>query len=35
MQQFMPCRDCQPEKSKPSQIDLAAKRDSVRISNYL
>ncbi|MGD9236589.1 MAG: flagellar biosynthesis protein FlhF [Desulfobacterales bacterium] len=34
MQQFMPCRDCQPEKSKPFQIDLAAKRDSVRISNY-
>ena len=33
-QQFMPCRDCQPEKSKPFQIDLAAKRDSVRISNY-
>jgi hypothetical protein len=34
MQQFMPCRDCQPEKSKSFQIDLAAKRDSVRISNY-
>lgn len=34
MQQFMPCRDCQPEKSKPFQIDLAATRDSVRISNY-
>jgi flagellar biosynthesis GTPase FlhF len=35
MQQFMPCRDCQPEKSKPFQIDQAARRDSVRISNYL
>ena len=35
MQQFIPCRDCQPEKSKPLQIDLAAQRDSVRISNYL
>ncbi|MGD8943378.1 MAG: flagellar biosynthesis protein FlhF [Desulfobacterales bacterium] len=34
MQHFMPCRDCQPEKSKPSQIDLVVKRESVRISNY-
>jgi flagellar biosynthesis protein FlhF len=34
MQRFMPCRDCQPEKSKGLQIDLAAKRDAVQISNY-
>ena len=34
MQQFMPCRDCQPENSKLFQIELAAKRDSGRISNH-
>ena len=33
-QQFMPCRDCQPDKSKAFQNDLSTTRDSVRISNY-
>jgi flagellar biosynthesis protein FlhF len=33
MQQFVPCRDCQPQKSEPFQMGVAATRDSVRISN--
>jgi flagellar biosynthesis protein FlhF len=34
MKQFMPCRDCQPVKSEPAQIDVSRSRDSVWISNY-
>ncbi len=34
LQHFLPCRDCQPEKSKPFGRDMSATRDSVRISNY-
>lgn len=34
IQQFMPCRDCQPDKSEAFQNDLSTTRDSVRISNY-
>ena len=34
IQQFMPCRDCQPDKSDAFQNDLSTTRDSVRISNY-
>ena len=33
IQQFMPCRDCQPEKSKPFQIGGSTTRNPVRISN--
>ncbi len=33
-QEFMPCRDCRPDKRKPFQVDRSATRDSVRISNY-
>ena len=33
-QQFMPCRDCQPDKSERFQADRSMTRDSVRISNY-
>ncbi|MGD8754347.1 MAG: flagellar biosynthesis protein FlhF [Desulfobacterales bacterium] len=34
MQEFMPCRDCRPDKHKPSQIGRSATMDSLRISNY-
>jgi flagellar biosynthesis protein FlhF len=33
-QEFVPCRDCRPDKRKPFQMDRSAMRDSVRISNY-
>ena len=33
-QQFMPCRDCQPDKSETLATSASVVRDSVRISNY-
>ena len=33
-QKFIPCRDCQPDKSQTSEADVSVTRDSVRISNY-